>query len=199
MDSLNQLSDRVMTNDKNSILKKETQHLTKEQGIDQKQMDEVLTNSEFTNPILKRFMSTKKKFSTRLDRETTIKFLHVDPNIVKFIHEGMITKKEAYQSQLVSQLRFLFIAKNVLYQIMLQTLPFNPLVQLFMMISIEFLYVVSTAWKYAAVKHFVKGSSLVYIIIQGALMLIFLFLVFAMSFKGYKYGNSSTKDSYDRN
>lgn len=67
------------------------------------------------------------------------------------------------------------------------------------MILIEALYVCTTAWKYAAIKHFVKVSSLVYIIIQSTLMVIFLSLVFAMSFKGYKYGNESTKEVLDRN
>ena len=67
------------------------------------------------------------------------------------------------------------------------------------MILIEVYYVGSTAWKYAAVKHLVKGSSLLYIILQGFLMVIFLGLVFAMTFKGYKYGNESTKEAFDRN
>lgn len=82
---------------------------------------------------------------------------------------------------------------------MLQTLPYNPWLQLFAMVAIEVLYVGTTAWKYAAIKHFVKVSSLVYIIIQGTLMVVFLSLVFAMSFKGHKYGNESTKEVLDRN
>lgn len=82
---------------------------------------------------------------------------------------------------------------------MLQTLPYSPSLQTFLMISIELLYVGSAAWKFAAVKHLTKWSSLVYIILQGALMVIFLALVLGMTFKGYKYGNDSTKHTFDRN
>lgn len=59
-----------------------------------------------------------------VDYEKTIKYLHVDPNIVKFIQEGLIDDAGAYISPLVGQLRFYFLFKACLFQILLQALPF---------------------------------------------------------------------------
>lgn len=65
-------------------------------------MEGLLANAEFTNPILRRFLNSEQKFCSKIDKESTIEFLHVDINMMKFIHEGMIFSKESYQSPLVA-------------------------------------------------------------------------------------------------
>jgi hypothetical protein len=76
----------------------------------------------------------------------------------------MLTDKGAYISPLVSQIRFFFLAKNVAFQLMLQALPYNPQIQLPIMIGIELAYAIGTLWKYMAVKQFKKLSGLVHIV-----------------------------------
>lgn len=67
------------------------------------------------------------------------------------------------------------------------------------MIGIELFYAIGSLWKYMAVKHFKKLSALVHIVGQSTLMVVFLSLVFGMTFKGYKYGNASTSNELDLN
>lgn len=81
---------------------------------------------------------------------------------------------------------------------MLMTLPYNPQVQVSIIMALELLYIIGAWTKYSAVQHFLKKSTLLYIVIQGVLMIVFLALVFGMTLKGYTYGNESTKGALDR-
>lgn len=62
----------------------------------------------------------------QVDYEATLRGLEKDPNLIKFIQEGLIDDKNAYKSALVSQIRLIFLLKAALFQILLQALPYSP-------------------------------------------------------------------------
>lgn len=69
--------------------------------MERRKLETVLTAAEFTNSTIKLF-DKNIKYYTRLDRDATIRYLHMDPSIMKFIHEDMIPSKGAYVSPLVA-------------------------------------------------------------------------------------------------
>lgn len=69
--------------------------------MERRRLETVLTAAELMNPTIRLF-DKEVKYYTRLDRDATARYLHMDPNIVKFIHEGMIPLKGAYVSPLVA-------------------------------------------------------------------------------------------------
>lgn len=139
------------------------------------------------------------KYESVIDNATTLKYLHINPYIIKFAQDGIILNKAAYASPLVSQLRFYFVLKNAIFQILLQTLPYSPSFQIIFMVFLEIFYATVTTWKYMAIKHLKSITTLVHIVGQSSLTIIFLVLVFGMTFKGEKYGNLSTLEEIDRN
>ena len=132
-----------------------------------------------------------------MDYATTINYLHVDPNIVQFVQEGLLDDTGAYVSPLVGQLRFYFVLKASIFQVLLQALIYSPQLQLTLMLVLELIYILGPIVKYKAVSHLKKFMFLLHISGQSTLLIIFLSLVLGMTFKGYKYGNGSTVLDYD--
>lgn len=75
----------------------------------------------------------------------------------------MLNDAAAYASPLVGQLRFYFLLKASLFQILLQALPYSPRIQLSLMLALELLYILGPVVKYAAVKHLKKFLFLLHI------------------------------------
>lgn len=122
--SSNSLEEVVSVAEKKGA-KKKKRTTAQQLKIDERSFNNLLSTVELTNPKMKKY-SPETEYKTVIDRKATIEFLHIDPSMIKFIQEGMLKSKGAYISPLVAQIRFFFLFKNIAFQTLLQTLPYNP-------------------------------------------------------------------------
>lgn len=83
-----------------------------------RKLENIITEVKFRNKELEDFDETIV-WKSEIDKIRTLQFLHVDPSMIKYVQEGLLTDKGAYISPLVAQVRFFFLAKNIAFQIML--------------------------------------------------------------------------------
>ena len=119
-------------------------------------------------------------------------------SIHKYAQQGLLGNRNAFRSPFVNQVRCFFLLKVVMTQIMLQTLIYSPRIQILLIIQMELVYMIGSLVKYLAIRHFEKPNSLIHLFGQSTLLIIFLFLVFGMSFQNTSYQNGSTIGEIDR-
>jgi len=98
-----------------------------------------------------------------IDEEATLFAMKNNFSIIKYIQLGLITNKHAFQSPIVSHMNFFFLVKTTVTQILLQTLVYNPRLQIVLIIAFELFYMFGSLVKHITIKHFIKPSFLIHL------------------------------------
>jgi hypothetical protein len=123
-DELNE-SQQTLNRSVVSSVSRKKKDATPQEKMLSRQLDTVFNEAQLRNKHFAKF-SNQNEYKSDVDSVATLNFLHLNPHIVKYAMDGIIHKKSAYNSPIVNQVRFFFLFKNIVFQMLLQTLPYNP-------------------------------------------------------------------------